>query len=72
MSIVFHPVAYKEFAEAEAFYEEQLAGLGRLFLTEVYEAIDLIRLYPEGCQFITRRTRKCSLRRQRNRDTLSF
>lgn len=63
MNVILLPVAQQELEEAVTFYEDQLKGLGHLFAREVFEAVDLIRLYPEGLQQITRRTRKCVLRK---------
>ena len=61
MKIEFLPKAQQELVEAVEFYEKQLDGLGVLFYEEVSEALDLIRLFPEGWQLITRLTRKCCL-----------
>ena len=61
MKIEFLPAAQQELAEAVEFYEKQLGGLGVLFYKEVSEALDLIRLFPEGWQMITKLTRKCCL-----------
>ena len=63
MKVILLPVAQKEFYQTIKFYEEQLTGLGTLFQNEILEALDFIRLYPEGHQFITKHTRKCSLRK---------
>ena len=63
MNVVFLPQAQNELTEAIHFYEQQLTGLGALFSKEFFETIDLIRLYPEGWQLITKRTRKCPLRK---------
>ena len=61
MKIEFLPKAQQELVEAVEFYEKQLDGLGVLFYEEVSEALDLIRLFPEGWQMITRLTRKYCL-----------
>ena len=63
MTIILLPKAQRELFQSIEFYEQQLKGLGTLFSQEIFEAIDLIRLYPEGYQLITRHTRKCSLRK---------
>ncbi len=61
MKIEFLPAAQQELAEAVEFYEKQLDGLGVLFYEEVSGALDLIRLFPEGWQLITKVSRKCCL-----------
>nr|CAX68917.1 Plasmid stabilization system protein [uncultured bacterium] len=63
MNVVFLPKARQELIEAVVFYDQQNKGLGSLFLRECFEAIEIIRLYPSGCQLITKKTRKCLLRR---------
>jgi hypothetical protein len=63
MNIIFLPVAQQELDQTIEFYEEQVPGLGVLFRNEFLEAIDFIRLYPEGHQFITKHSRKCLLRK---------
>ncbi len=63
MNIIFLPQAQKELAEVIDFYEQQLNRLGSLFSKELFETIDLICLYPEGWQLITKHTRKCPLRK---------
>ncbi len=61
MKIEFLPVAQQELMEAVEFYENQLNGLGVLFYKEISEAIELIRIFPEGWQRITKLSRKCCL-----------
>ena len=63
MNIIFLPIAQQELNQAIKFYEQQLDGLGILFYKEISEAIDFIRMYPEGYQLITKHTHKCTLRR---------
>ncbi|MBF0479491.1 MAG: type II toxin-antitoxin system RelE/ParE family toxin [Candidatus Omnitrophica bacterium] len=63
MNVIFLPIAQQELNQTIEFYEQQLTGLGVLFRNEILEAIDFIRLYPEGHQFLTRHTRKCPLRK---------
>ena len=63
MKIQFLSVAESELAQAIEFYESQTPGLGRIFYTEINESLELIRLYPEGWQHITKLTRKCCLRK---------
>ena len=63
MNIIFLPIAQQELTQAVEFYEQQLEGLGASFHKEIFEAVDFIRLFPEGYQLITKYTRKCSLRK---------
>jgi len=63
MNIHFLPIAQQELTQTVEFYEQQLAGLGTSFHKEVFEAIDLISMFPESHQFITKHTRKCLLRK---------
>jgi plasmid stabilization system protein ParE len=63
MNTIFLPIAQQELAQTVEFYEQQLAGLGTSFHKEVFEAVDFISMFPEGYQLITKRTRKCLLRK---------
>lgn len=63
MNVIFLPDAQQELIQAIEYYEQQLEGLGVLFYKEIFEAVDFIRVYPQGYQLITKHTRKCSLRR---------
>jgi len=63
MNAILLPQAQQELAETVTFYEQQLDGLGTLFSKELFGTIDLICLYPEGWQLITKHTRKCPLRK---------
>ncbi len=63
MKIIFLPQAQQELTDAVNFYEKQLNGLGKLFSKEIFQTIDLISLYPQGWQRITKHTRKCPLRK---------
>ena len=42
----WHPLARRELFEASGFYDQESAGLGGIFLDEVDEALDHIKLYP--------------------------
>lgn len=44
----FHPEAEAELSAAALFYESRVAGLGRLFSTEVQRTIALVREYPDA------------------------
>ena len=63
MNVKFLARPQEELAQAIDFYEQQLPGLGRLFAKEVFETIELIRLYPYGWRRITRLTHRCPLRK---------
>ena len=61
MKVNFLPQAQNELSETVDFYEQQLKGLGDLFYKEVAEAIEMISLFPQGWQLITKMSRKCCL-----------
>ena len=63
MNIVFLPIAQQELIETVGFYEQQFAGLGASFHKEIFEAVNFIKLFPEGYQLITKHSRKCLLRK---------
>ena len=46
MPIKFSPQARAEFKDGEAYYEQQVLGLGGCFRTEVREALVRIRRWP--------------------------
>ena len=45
--IVFHPDADRELEQAQAWYEERVAGLGRMFFSEIESAIHTIQDSPD-------------------------
>lgn len=47
-TVVFHPLAKQELADATAYYEEQRLGLGLEYLEEVENSVNLLKLYPEA------------------------
>ncbi|HMB40434.1 MAG TPA: type II toxin-antitoxin system RelE/ParE family toxin [Balneolaceae bacterium] len=53
MTIKFHSEARKEFFEAADYYEEQVVGLGDVFIDEVEKVLDLIEQQPESGTRIT-------------------
>jgi len=61
MKIKFLPRAQQELFETIEFYEQQLPGLGVLFSKEVAQAVEMINLFPQGWQLITKMSRKCCL-----------
>lgn len=56
-------VAEEDLAEAVAWYERQGTGLGGDFLDEFEAALSLICRYPEAWHPLSRRHRRCLLRR---------
>ncbi len=61
MNIVLLQSAQQELLQTIEFYEDQLPGLGLQFSEEIADGIELIRLFPEGCQAIAPKTRKIHL-----------
>ena len=55
--------AEREFDEAIAYYNAQVAGLGDAFLLETLRAIDLISQYPDAWHPLGGNTRRCRLSR---------
>jgi len=55
--------ARRDLADATAYYEDQMPGLGAQFLDEVRAAIDRIRAFPLAWQPLSQRTRRCLLNR---------
>jgi len=53
VTIKFHSEARKEFFEAADYYEEQVVGLGDVFIDEVEKVLDLIEQQPESGTRIT-------------------
>ncbi|MBI3713802.1 MAG: type II toxin-antitoxin system RelE/ParE family toxin [Burkholderiales bacterium] len=46
--VQFHDEAQAEFVAAALFYEEQVAGLGTSFATEIKKSLSFIQAYPEA------------------------
>ncbi|TLS67627.1 type II toxin-antitoxin system RelE/ParE family toxin [Mariprofundus erugo] len=63
MKIRFLPPAIAELDEAVAWYEREQAGLERRFLNDFTHALNSIAAFPEGWHQLSRRTRRCRLRR---------
>ncbi len=63
MSVRVLELAEIELAEAVAYYEAQLAGLGDAFLLEFLRVIDLIERFPEGWHALEEGVRRCRLLR---------
>ncbi|MBI1195643.1 MAG: type II toxin-antitoxin system RelE/ParE family toxin [Gammaproteobacteria bacterium] len=63
MKIRFIEPAISELDEAVAFYERERSGLGRVFLRELRSTLRNIVAFPEAWHALSRRTRRCQLRR---------
>jgi hypothetical protein len=63
MQIYFTEPAAIELADAFDFYEIQLQGLGKEFITELEETIQLISNFPELWSENSKHTRKAVLKR---------
>ena len=53
MTIKFHSEAREEFFKAADYYEEQVVGLGDVFIDEVENVLDVIEQYPSSGSKIT-------------------
>ena len=58
MTIKFHSEARKEFFEAADYYEEQVVGLGDVFIDEVEKVLDVIEQQPASGTKITKTERR--------------
>jgi toxin ParE1/3/4 len=47
-TIIFHPLAKQELADAVAYYEAQRSGLGKEYLDEIEDTAALIAQYSEA------------------------
>ncbi|NJL83982.1 MAG: type II toxin-antitoxin system RelE/ParE family toxin [Chloroflexaceae bacterium] len=47
-TVIFHPQAQKELADAATYYEKQQPGLGQEYLKAVENAVNLLIQYPEA------------------------
>lgn len=63
MRVRFLVPARRDLADAAAYYEDQMPGLGIQLLDEVRAAIDRIRAFPLAWQPLSQRTRRCLLNR---------
>jgi len=63
VTVRFLPEAETELDDAIAYYEVQLAGLGREFAAEVQAGLARIEEFPEGWQLLGRRVRRYRLNR---------
>ncbi|WP_340104198.1 type II toxin-antitoxin system RelE/ParE family toxin [Rhodohalobacter sp. 8-1] len=58
MTIKFHSEARKEFFEAADHYEEQVVGLGDVFIYELEKVLDVIEQQPASGTKITKTERR--------------
>jgi len=63
MRIRFLETAQIELDEAIEYYNYETPWLGEAFLAEVLNALDRIGKFPEAWHPISRRTRRCQIRR---------
>ena len=63
MKIVFSKLALLELEDAIAFYETELAGLGRLFKEEIKSSVSRIKEHPEAWSIERGDVRKALLHR---------
>jgi hypothetical protein len=63
VTVVFHPLAEREFIAAAKFYESRAVGLGADFIRQVERTLTEIVANPAGILFAGRRFRRRLLRR---------
>ena len=63
MKINFLEIAQIELEDAIEYYNYELPGLGKAFLTEVLNTLDRIGEFPEAWHPCSKRTRRCQTRR---------
>ena len=63
MNIQFLDIARQELDDAIVFYNREREGLGDDFLLEVKHVLNSIAVFPEAWHLVSRRTRRCQLRR---------
>jgi plasmid stabilization system protein ParE len=63
MNLKFSIVAEREIEAAADYYEKQEAGLGLSFVLELERAIRFILQFPKAWSPISKRARRCVLRR---------
>ena len=63
MKIRFLEIAQLELDDAIEYYNNEAAGLGDVFLTEVLKALDRIGEFPDAWHPCSKRTRRCQTRR---------
>ena len=63
MNVRFLAAAQQEMDEAHEWYEAQVAGLGGVFIEELWVAARRITVFPESCEEVAAGVRKCLIRR---------
>jgi len=63
MNLKFSIVAEREIEAAADYYENEEAGLGFQFIEELNRAITFVLQFPNAWSPISKRSRRCSLRR---------
>jgi hypothetical protein len=59
----FHVAAATELNAAVSFYESAMSGAGKAFVSDVKNAIELLKNYPDAGARIGRKLRKLTLKR---------
>lgn len=63
MKLEFSIVAEREIEAAADYYENEEAGLGSRFVEELNQAIAFVLQFPNAWSPLSKRSRRCSLRR---------
>lgn len=63
MNVRFARVAQTELRKASRYYDGQRPGLGEEFEAEVEAAIQRIQQFPESCQSLSAKSRRCVIHR---------
>lgn len=64
-SVVFHPLAEKEFFESFEYYEDQISGLGNDFIKTIDKTINIISKIPQVFPFKYKKLQEASLKKSR-------
>lgn len=62
-SVIFHPLAEKEFFESFEYYENQISGLGNDFIKTIDKTIDIIRKDPQIFPFKHKKLQEAILKK---------
>jgi plasmid stabilization system protein ParE len=63
MNFLFHPKAEDEFNNSIDYYEDCQQNLGLEFASEVYKVIQRIIDFPNSCQILSNKSRRCIINR---------
>lgn len=62
-SVIFHPLAEKEFFESFEYYENQISGLGNDFIKTIDKTINIISKTPQVFPFKHKKLQEASLKK---------